>query len=437
MDPFWIGCIGIVALFVLIMLRVPIAFALMGIGTLGIIYMYSLQHALAFVPPKFFDYLSKFTFTAVPLFLLMGYLAFSAGLTNEAYDAAKAWVGALPGGLALTTIIACTLFAATAGSSLAECAAMAKISVPEMRRSGYSYRFATGVVAAAGGMAIVIPPSIILIIYGVITETSVGQLLIAGILPGILLFAVFGGAVVLFSYFSTSLAPSELNQKTSWRARRASFKKVWSILALFSIIMGGIYSGFVTATEAAALGVVGATAIAMIKRRLGWKSFISAIVETGKATTMLFLLVGGASVFTVFMSLTGVISSTTTFLVDLNLHPFALLCSLFLLYIFLGTFLDSISMMLLTFPLVIPIIEAQGFSLIWFGIVMCMLVEIGCITPPMGLNVYVIKGVLGREVELNDIFAGALPFVLLYLLVIFVLYVFPDVVLWLPSLMRK
>jgi C4-dicarboxylate transporter DctM subunit len=435
MDPFWLGILGIALTMVLIVFRFPIAFVLAGIGTIGMMFISGIESSLAYIPHQLYSYISHFTFTAVPLFLLMGYFAFYAGLTVEAYDAARAWVGKLPGGLALTTVGGCALFAASAGSSLAECAAMAKIAVPEMRRSGYSERLATGIVAAAGGMAVVIPPSIIMIIYGVITETSIGELLIAGILPGILYFGVFALAIVIYAYLRPSSAPREANVDTSWKARRASIKKTGGIMALFAIVIGGIYGGLVTPTEAAGLGAMGAIVIACIRKKVDWETAKTALAETVKATAMIFLLLGGASIFTLFMSASGVISSATTTLVGLEIEPHILLVALFLLYIILGMFLDSISMMILTMPMVLPVLKAQGLSIIWFGVIMCMIVEIGCITPPMGLNVYVMKGALGKSVDLNDIFAGAMPFVILEVLIVLILYWFPQIALWLPSLM--
>lgn len=437
MDPFTLGIVGIIVVLILIILRFPIAFVLAGVGTLGIMWIFGFQRTIDYIPYQLFSHISKFTFTAVPLFLLMGYFAFYAGLTNEAYDAARAWVGNFPGGLALTTIAGCALFAATAGSSLAECAAMSKIAVPEMRKSGYSMRLATGVVASAGGMAVVIPPSIIMIIYGVLTETSIGTLLIAGILPGILYFGIFALAISAFAYLRPSSAPREESADTSWKAKRASFKKIWGIGVLFMLVIGGLYAGLVSPTEAAGLGAAGALVMAIAKKKLDWSTFKTAMVETTKASAMIFLLLAGASVFTLFMSATGVITSATSDLIGLKLSPVLLLSALFGLYIILGMFLDSISMMILTLPLVLPILQSQHISIIWFGVIMCMIVEIGCITPPMGLNVYVIKGALGKSVDLNDIFAGALPFVVLEVLIVITLYIFPIIALWLPSLMIR
>ncbi len=436
-DPFWLGLMGTVLLVVLIMLRVPIAFVLTGIGTVGIMMIFGPHKALVFLPNQLYTHIAKFTFTAVPLFLLMGYFVFHAGLTKEAYDAARSWVGRVPGGMAVTTVTGCALLAATSGSSLAECAAMAKIAVPEMRRSGYSMRLATGVVASAGGMAVVIPPSIIMVIFGVITETSVGKLLIAGILPGILYFAIFSIAIIAWAYFFPSSAPRELGVDTSFRARLRSLRQIWGIAVLFVLVMGGIYSGFVTPTEAAALGAVGAALLALIKGKLTWENLKSSILETVTASAMIFLLLAGASIFTTFLSVSGIVASATDSLVELELRPVYLFMGIILLYIVLGMFLDTISMMILSLPLVLPILEAQNMSLIWFGVIMCMMAEIGCITPPMGLNVYVIKGALGKSVDLNDIFIGAAPFILLELLIIVILYLFPEIALWLPRFMEK
>jgi tripartite ATP-independent transporter DctM subunit len=435
MDPFWLGILGIVITMILIIFRFPIAFVLAGVGMIGMMLTSGIETSMMFIPRQLYSYISHFTFTAVPLFLLMGYFAFYAGLTVEAYDAARAWAGRLPGGLALTTVGGCALFAASAGSSLAECAAMAKIAVPEMRRSGYSDRLATGVVASAGGMAVVIPPSIIMIIYGVITETSIGELLIAGILPGILYFGVFAVAIVIFAYLRPASAPRETNVDTSWKARRASIKKIWGIMALFGLVIGGIYGGLVTPTEAAALGAMGAIILALFRKKVNWENSKTALSETVKATAMIFLLLGGASIFTLFLSSSGVIASTTSALVGLDISPHMLLLALFVLYIILGMFLDSISMMILTMPLIVPILNAQNLSIVWFGVIMCMIVEIGCITPPMGLNVYVMKGALGKSVDLNDIFAGALPFVVLEIFIVLILYWFPQIALWLPGKM--
>lgn len=435
MDPLTVGIVGVILLLIFIILRVPISVALAGIGLFGVIYLLGFDRAISYLPHQIYSRTAKFTFTAIPLFLLMGYFAFYAGVTEGAYETARAWVGRVPGGLGIATIGGCALFAATAGSSLAECAAMSKIAVPEMLKSGYNKKLALGLVASAGGLAVVIPPSIIMVIYGVLTELSVGHLLVAGVLPGILYAGVFAIAIFLYALFKPSSAPLESKVDTSWRVRIRSLKKFWEVLLLFGASIGGIYAGLVTPTEGAALGAVAAFGLGVFKRKLTKEVIKEAVIETVKASAIIFLLFCGASVFTIFITVTGVIQAFTNWLISLNLSPLQLFWAIMILYIILGCFLDSISMMLLTLPLVMPIIENMGLNLIWFGVIMCMIVEIGCITPPMGLNVYVMKAAVGKDAELTEIFAGALPFVILEVIVVAILYAFPQIALWLPSYM--
>ncbi len=437
MDPLYLGFLGIIVLIVLIVIRVPIAFALGGVGVLGLTCMMDFSQVLSYVPHQIYSRTADFTFTAVPLFLLMGYFAYYAGITDEAYDVARAWVGRVPGGLGLATVAGCALFAASAGSSLGECAAMSKIAVPEMRKSGYSAKLATGLVASAGGLAVVIPPSVIMVIYGVLTEQSVGKLLVAGILPGFLYFSVFAVAIVLFAILRPHLAPLESAEVSSWGQRLRSLGKIWEIAALFIVAIGGIYAGLVTPTEGAALGAFAAIVFTFFKKRLSWGIFKLAVLETVSAAAVIFMLFVSADVFTMFLNLTGVLQVTTTWLLELNLSRDLLFWALILLFVIMGSFLDAISIMLVTLPLIMPIIEAQNMSPIWFGVIMAMIVEIGCITPPMGLNVYVMKAAMGKSIELNDIFMGALPFVILELIIVAILFYFPEIALWLPSLMVK
>jgi C4-dicarboxylate transporter, DctM subunit len=437
MDPLIVGFAGVFVLIALIILRVPIAFALLAVGVLGLIYLMGVDQVMSFVPHQIYSRTAKFTFTAVPLFLLMGYFAYYAGITDEAYDVARAWVGRVPGGLGLATVVGCALFAASAGSSLGECAAMSKIAVPQMRKSGYSPRLATGLVASAGGLAVVIPPSVIMVIYGVLTEQSVGQLLVAGILPGVLYFGVFAVAIVIFAMIRPESAPVEPKAVSSWKARIMSVGRIWEIAVLFAISIGGIYTGLVTPTEGAALGALAAILLTLFKGRLTWGIFKAAILETVSASSVIFMLFVGAAAFTIFLNLSGVLQTSTAWLIGLELSKVQLFWALIFLFVIMGSFLDAISIMLVTLPLILPIIEAQGFSPIWFGVIMCMIVEIGCITPPMGLNVYVMKAALGKSVDLNDIFIGAMPFVVLMLIIVAILFYFPEIALWLPSQMAK
>jgi C4-dicarboxylate transporter, DctM subunit len=434
-DPLTIGYLGCGAFVGLICLRVPIAYAMAIVGTLGLFAIYDLSAVFKFVPFELYSHTSTFTLSALPLFLLMGYLAFHADLAKDSYEAAKAWFGKVPGGLAVGTVYACAIFGACSGSSLAECAVFSKISVPEMIKNGYNRKLSLGVVAAAGGLDVLIPPSILMVIYGVMTETSIGQLLIAGILPGVLYACVFAVAIALVCWWKPELAPRIAEVDTSWRAKWIAVKNLWAVVVLFGLVLGAIYTGWTTPDEAAAVGVVGSLALLAYRRRLSWLTVKGATIESAKAAAMIFLLLGAAAIFAKFLSVTGVIATLTQAVTALGLSFWAFILALMLLYLVLGFFLDAISMMVLTIPLVAPLITAHGQSPIWFGVFISMMMVIGAVTPPLGLNCYVMKAAMGDQVELNEIFAGALPFVGLMLLIAALLAAFPAISLWLPSMM--
>jgi len=435
MDPLTIGYLGCAAFVSLICLRVPIAYAMAVVGTLGLFSVYDFFAVFKFVPFELYSNTSSFTLAALPLFLLMGYLAFHADLARDSYEAAKAWFGRVPGGLAVGTVYGCAIFGACSGSSLATCAVFSKISVPEMIRSGYNRKLSLGVVAAGGGLDVLIPPSIIMVIYGVMTETSIGQLLIAGILPGILYACVFAAAIALACWWKPELAPPIENIDTSWPAKWAAVKNLWAVAALFGLVLGAIYAGWATPDEAAAVGVVGSAALLAYRRRFSWATVKGATIDSAKASAMIFLLLGAAAIFSKFLSVTGVIATLTKAVMGLGLPYWGLILGLIALYLVLGCFLDAISMMILTMPLVAPLITAHGQSLVWFGVFISMMIVIGAVTPPLGLNCYVMKAALGKEVELNEIFAGALPFVGLMLVIALILAAFPAISLFLPGMM--
>jgi C4-dicarboxylate transporter, DctM subunit len=436
MEALTIGYFGCAAFAALICLRVPIAYAMAIVGTGGLFSVYDAAAILRFIPLEVYSHTSNFTLAALPLFLLMGYIAFHADLARDSYEAAKVWFGRVPGGLAVGTVYGCAIFGACSGSSLATCAVFSKISVPEMIRNGYDRRLSLGVVAAGGGLDVLIPPSIILVIYGVMTETSIGKLLIAGILPGILYACVFAVAIAAACWWKPELAPPIGNVDTSWRAKWAAVRNLWAVVALFGLVLGSIYTGWATPDEAAAVGVVGSLALLAYRRRFSWEKVKGATIDSAKASAMIFLLLGAAAIFAKFLSVTGVIARVTGLVVALGLPFWALIAGLMLLYLLLGFFLDAISMMILTMPLVAPLISAHDASLVWFGVFISMMIVIGAVTPPLGLNCYVMKAALGDEVRLNEIFAGALPFVALMLAIAIVLAAFPAISLWLPGIMR-
>jgi len=435
MDQLTIGIIGCLVFIFLIFIRVPIAYGLAIVGTTGLLFIYGPETLLHYIPIEVYSHTSNFSFSALPLFLLMGYLAYYADLSKDSYDAARAWFGKVPGGLAVATVYACALFGACSGSSLAECAVFSKMAVPEMIRSGYNKRLALGVVASAGGLDVLIPPSIIMVVFGVMTETSIGQLLIAGIVPGILYAGIFALGIILFCYFKPSYAPKTADVDTSWKARMVAVKKVWAVVLLFGLVLGAIYAGWATPDEAAAVGVVGSFLLVLGRRKFTWGKLKEAAVDSAKASAMIFLLFGTASIFSAFLSVTGVISSVTEWVLKMNFPFWLIMVALTILYLIMGCFLDAISMMVLTLPVVAPLIKAHGASLIWFGVFISMVAVIGAITPPLGLNCYVMKAAMGDQVELNDIFAGAMPFLVLMILITAIICIFPGLSLWLPNLM--
>lgn len=437
MDPDIIaGMVGVAVLLLLIIVRCPISFALLFVGTGGLIYFMGLVPAITYIPSQIFKYLAKFTFIAVPLFLLMGYFTFHAGLTGDAYKVARDWVGHLPGGLGIATVLANAVFGAAAGSSLASCAAFSKIAVPEMTRSGYSMRLATGIVASAGGLAILIPPSIIMIIYGILTETSPGKLFIAGIFPGLVYVAVIAIAIIpLVRFSSTWKSQGKVPPPPPLRQRLYESYRLWTIFVLALLVIGGIYAGLVDPTEAAALGAFGAMLLALALRKLNWPIFKDSVLSTLHASSMIFLLLAGASVFSTFLTRSGLMDVVTTAIIHLDVPLFALLGLLAIFYVILGMFLDSISMMVLTLPFVTPVMVDKGIDFIWFGVFITILVEVGAITPPLGLNIYVMKGVLRDKISLEDLFIGAAVFVPIILLVLGILIVFPELATWLPQKM--
>jgi tripartite ATP-independent transporter DctM subunit len=320
---------------------------------------------------------------------------------------------------------------------LSAVAVFSKIAVPEMVRAGYNKKMALGVVASAGCLDVLIPPSILMVFYGIITETSVGQLLIAGIMPGILTAVLMATSVMIFCKIYPDTAPISLDLDTSWQAKWQTFKRLWAAAALFISVLGAIYTGFATPDEAAAVGVVGSLFLVFIRGNLTWERVKFSFIDSAKVTAMIFLLLGAGYIFSTFLSTTGVVSTMTEWIKSMNLSFFMLMTGIVVLYLILGCFLDAISMMVLTMPVLAPLVTAFDMSLVWFGVVVVVMMAIGTITPPLGLNCFVMKGALGDEYELKDIFAGSLPFVILMLFTVALLILYPEICLWLPELMKS
>ena len=443
MEPTTLGGWGLFLMLALIAVRVPIAFCMAFIGFFGIIlavgwpaggefdFERGFDAAWAYIAFEPFSFIANFPIIAVPLFLMMGYVAFHAGFTKDIYYTARVWLSQLNGGLAMASVAGCAMFAAVSGSSLATAAAMGKLAVPEMLRYKYHPGIATGVVAASGTLGSLIPPSILMVLYGIFTEESIGQLLLAGLIPGIMSAAIYMGMVWIRATINPELAPKA--ESVTWTDRFIALKGVWSILVLFVVVMGGIYSGWVTPTEAAAAGCAGAWILGFITRRLTKEASRDAAIETAKQVANVFALVLGAKIFVGFVALTGVASHLTGWATNLDVEPIWILLSLSLVFVVLGTFMDPLGMMLLTLPVVTPVITNLGYDLVWFGVIMVKFLEIGLITPPVGLNVYVLKGVVGDAVPLETIFKGILWFLAMDILTLVVLIMYPEISLWLPQ----
>ena len=407
MSPLEIGAVSVVALLGLIAVRVPIGMALAAVSIVGLVLLRGPSAALAAIGQLPHAFASSWQLAALPLFLLMGSVAYHSGLTASLYDAARLWMGRLPGGLAVASNFACAGFAAASGSSLATAAAMGRLCIPEMLRYGYQPALATGVVASAGTLGAMIPPSVAFILYGWFTETPVGDLLIAGILPGVLTACLYAVMIVIRCSLDRSLAPPTRIEVT-WRMRLEILAHVWPLPLLIAGVIGSIYGGIATATEAAALGALLAFLIAAVQRRLTWDTFRRSVVEAVETTGSIFFVAFGAIMLTRFFGLAGVPNTLGSLVTEMGVDPLMIVLMATAIYLVLGMFLDPIGIMLLTLPILTPILEAAQINMIWFGVLVVKFLEIGLITPPVGMNVYVIKSVVGDTVPLPTIFRGVI-----------------------------
>jgi C4-dicarboxylate transporter DctM subunit len=432
MSPELIGCIGIVFLFILMAFRMYIGITMALIGFVGVSWIVNLEAGINLLGIIPWEEGSSYTLSVIPLFILMGQFAFVSGISKDIYKAVHAWMGHMKGGLAMATIVACSGFAAVCGSSLATGATMGRVAIPEMDKYNYNQSLSTGCVAAGGTLGILIPPSIGFVIYGLITEQSIGKLFMAGILPGILLAALFMAAIYLQCRFNPEMGPKA--EKKPLSERISSLYSTWPMIALFVLVMGGIYYGIFTPTEAAGIGAFGAFVIALLKRKLSFKSFVESMVATGNMTAMIFLIIIGANIFSSFLALTGIPMLMADSIVDLALPKLVVLMAMIIIFVILGCIMDCFAIMILMVPILFPIIQSMQFDPIWFGVIMVIVLEVGLITPPVGLNVFVIKGA-APDVPLTTIFRGIWPFMIAAVVCITFIIAFPSIALYLPSLM--
>ena len=432
MDPITIGLLGCVALLFLLIIGMPIAFATALIGFLGIFVIKSWSVAVNTVGYLVYPLAAHYTLSVIPMFILMGYFAYYAGLTSDIFSVGRKWVGHLPGGIAIATVFGCAAFAASSGSSTASAAVMGKVAIPEMKKYHYDNKLSAGVVAASGTLASLIPPSAILVVFGVIVEESIGKLLIAGFLPGILSAFIYAAMLYVWARIKPEMAPvtSEFHLKEAL----VSIKYVWGIGLLFLLVIGGLYIGVFTPTEAGAAGAFGAFAIALFSMRLGWSNLYESLLETARATVMIFMIIIGVLIFMRFLALSGVSRAFIETVQGLPVPRWVILSGFLAFYVVLGMFMDAIGMLTLTLPLMFPIVVGLGYHPIWFGIIAVKMCEVCLISPPIGLNVYMVRGV-APDIPLEDMFKGVIPFLAMDILTLIILVIFPQIATFLPSKM--
>lgn len=435
MDPVIVGVIGTVLVFILLFLGMPIAFALMLVGFAGISYLASIEAALPIAARTVYEVSAYYPYTVIPLFIVMGGFAGSSGMTKDLYSTFDKWFRKLPGGLGIATIGACAGFAAVSGSSVATAATMGTVALPEMKRFNYHPRLATGTVAAGGTLGFLIPPSIGFIVYGMLTEQSIGKLLVAGMIPGLILAVAYMAIVVVWVKLNPSVAPVS-PEAVSWREKFSALLGVWEPLAIFLVVMGGIYGGLFTPTEAGAMGATVLFLVAIIKRKLNRQNLVDALLEAVRISVMVLFLVAGANVFSYFLALSTIPMKVAGWAAALEVSPYLIHTIIIIIYLFLGCFLDAISMMVLTMPVIYPVILALGFNPIWFGVIAVLMMEAGLITPPMGLNIFTVAGV-AKDVPIETIFRGVAPFLLSIFAIVILITIFPKIALFLPNMMLR
>jgi tripartite ATP-independent transporter DctM subunit len=427
----WVAVIGFIAMFVLMGLRVPLGVAMGLVGIVGFGYIRGIGPALNLLTTSPIRVITDFSLTLVPFFILMGVLATNSGMSRELFRASNAWLGRFRGGLALSAIAACAGFAAICGSSIATCATMTRVAMPEMRKAKYDDATSTAVIASGATLGILIPPSIIMVVYAFLTETDVGQLLMAGVVPGILATLMYM-ATVLIAHGKRLPPGTPFNL----REAIASLRDVWAVLTLFLSVIGAIYLGVATATEAAAFGAFMTMVIGVVRGRLNVRSIMTCLVESLRTSVSLFSVLIGAVLFGYFLAITQSPQKLTSFLVGLDLGPYGTLTLILVVFFVAGALMDEMSMIILLVPIVFPVIKALGFDPIWFGVIIVVACELGMICPPVGINVFVINSIV-KDVKITTIYGGVLPFILADIIRMALLVIFPMISLWLPMTMLR
>jgi C4-dicarboxylate transporter DctM subunit len=431
MSPDTAGIIGIVLLVALFLIRVPVAFAMALVGFVGFAFLTGPEAALNLLGIDIYDTFSSYPLSVIPMFILMGTFAFASGISRRLFRTAYAWIGHLRGGLTVATVFACAGFGAICGSSTATAATMGKIALPEMKKYKYDDTLATGTVAAAGTLGILIPPSTVLIVYGILTEESIGKLFVAGIVPGILLSIFFAATVVYLCWRKPSIGPP--GEPSSWRDKLKALTGIIEALLLFLLAIGGLFLGWFSPTQAGAIGAGGALIIGLARRQISWQSFIEAGKEALATSCMVIFIITGAVIFGHFMAVSRIPFLLADWLGALPIHPMAVMAVIVFIYFIGGFFMDSMGLIVVTVPIFFPIVQKLGFDPIWFGVIIVLVGEMGVITPPVGVNVFVIKGI-APDIPLERIFRGILPFLVALIAFTILLMIFPGIATFLPGL---
>ena len=431
MSPATVGIAGIGLLILLFLLRMPVAFAMALVGLVGFAFLSTPEAALSLLGLDIFDTFSSYPLSVIPMFILMGTFAFAAGISQRLYKTTYAWIGHLRGGLTIATVFACAGFGAICGSSTATAATMGKIALPEMKKYNYDDALATGTVAAAGTLGILIPPSTVLIVYGILTEQSIGKLFVAGILPGILLSIFFAATVALLCWRNPAIGPP--GAPTSWKEKLRATTGIIEAVILFILAIGGLFGGLFSPTQAGAIGAGGALLIGLARRQLSWRSFFEAGKEALRTSCMVIFIITGAVIFGHFMAVSRIPFVLAEWLGELPIHPMAVMAVIIFIYFIGGFFMDAMGLIVVTVPIFFPIVLKLGFDPIWFGVIIVLVGEMGVITPPVGVNVFVIKGI-APDVPLETIFKGIFPFLVTLIIATVILLVFPQIATFLPNL---